>query len=78
MEIFAALYRICLSASAFAADKSSATQLIDLAKSNSAALREAITATFDPKTLTEGTAWAGHGPDFFFAVQAPSAALSFY
>ena len=63
---------ICLSASAFAADKSSATQLIDLAKSNSAALREAITATFDPKTLTEGTAWAGHGSDFFFAVQAPS------
>jgi enterochelin esterase-like enzyme len=63
---------ICLSASAFAADKSSATQLIDLAKSNSAALREAITATFDPKTLAEGTAWAGRGPDFFFAVQTPS------
>jgi enterochelin esterase-like enzyme len=61
-----------LSTSAFAADKSSATQLIDLAKSNSTTLREAITSTFDPKTLTEGTAWAGHGPDFFFAVQAPS------
>jgi enterochelin esterase-like enzyme len=63
---------VCLSASAFSADKSSASQLIDLAKSNSAALREAITATFDPKTLTEGTAWAGRGPDFFFAVQTPS------
>jgi enterochelin esterase-like enzyme len=61
-----------LSASAFAADKSSATQLSDLAKSNSAALREAITATFDTKTLTEGTAWAGRGPDFFFALQVPS------
>ena len=61
---------VCLMASAFAAEKRSAPQLIDLAKSNSAALQEAITASFDAKDLTEGTAWAGHGPDFFFAVQA--------
>jgi len=31
------------------------------------ALRDAITATFDEKDLKEGTAWAGHASDFFFA-----------
>jgi enterochelin esterase-like enzyme len=57
---------------AFAADKSNATQLVELAKSSSPALREAISATFDPKDLKEGTAWAGRGPDFFFVTQAQS------
>ena len=33
-------------------------------------LRDAIIATFDAKDLKEGTAWAGQGPDFFFATQA--------
>jgi len=33
-------------------------------------LRDAIPSTFDAKDLKEGTAWAGHGPDFFFAVQS--------
>ena len=37
-----------------------------------AGLREAIPATFDAKDLTGGTAWAGHGPDFFFAIQTGS------
>jgi enterochelin esterase family protein len=55
-----------------AAEKSNATQLIELAKSASPALREAITSTFDAKDLKEGTAWAGRGSDFFFAVQATS------
>ncbi len=49
-----------------------APQLIDLARSNSAGLRQAITASFDAKDLKEGTAWAGHGPDFFFATEASS------
>ncbi len=66
------LLATCLVASAFAAEKSSAPQLIELAKSNNAGLREAITATFDAKSLAEGTAWAGHGPDFFFAIQSES------
>jgi hypothetical protein len=39
----------------FAAEKLTAPQLIELAKSNSPALRDAITATFDPKELKEGT-----------------------
>jgi enterochelin esterase-like enzyme len=66
------LLAMCLVASAFAAEKSSAPQLIELAKSNNAGLREAITATFDAKSLAEGTAWAGHGPGFFFAIQSES------
>ena len=67
-----ALLCLCLLAPAFAAEKLSAPQLIDLAKSNKAGLRDAITATFDAKDLKEGTAWAGHGPDFFFAAEASS------
>jgi enterochelin esterase family protein len=65
-----ALLSLCLIATAHAADKLSAPQLIDLAKSNPAGLRDAITASFDAKDLKEGTAWAGHGPDFFFATEA--------
>lgn len=52
-----------------AADKLTATQLMALAKSASPGLADAITSTFDAKDLKEGTAWAGHGHDFFFAVQ---------
>jgi enterochelin esterase family protein len=55
---------------AYAADKLSAPQLIDRAKSNSSALDEAIHATFDAKDLKDGTAWTGAGPDFFFAIEA--------
>src|SRR5882762_360759 len=52
------------------AQKSTATQLIDLAKTPGPGLRDAITATFDATDLKEGTAWAGHGPDFFFALDS--------
>ena len=55
-----------------AAEKSTATQLIELAKSPGPALQSAITATFDSKDLKEGTAWAGRGPDFFFALESKS------
>jgi enterochelin esterase-like enzyme len=58
-----------------AAEKMTAPQLIDLAKSNSAGLPAAINRSFDAKDLKEGTAWAGHGADFFFATQAPSQPL---
>jgi enterochelin esterase family protein len=66
------LLSLGLLASAFATEKKSALQLIDLAKSNSASLREAIITSFEAKDLTDGTAWAGRGADFFFAVQALS------
>jgi enterochelin esterase-like enzyme len=69
--LFAAL--MSLASLAFAADKLSAPDLIALAKSHSAALSGAITATFAAKDLKDGTAWAGHGPEFFFAVESASA-----
>jgi len=58
--------------SALGAEKKSALQLIEIARSNSADLRSAVEATFDAKELKEGTAWAGHGSDFFFAMEAAS------
>ncbi|HYK40127.1 MAG TPA: alpha/beta hydrolase-fold protein [Candidatus Eremiobacteraceae bacterium] len=64
-----------LSPFATAADKSSALQLIELTKTPGPALRDAITATFDAKDLQEGSAWAGHGSDFFFATRATSIPL---
>ncbi len=67
-----ALLLLCFTTPAIAAEKMTAPQLIDLAKANSAGLRDAITASFDAKDLKEGTAWAGHGSDFFFATQASS------
>ncbi len=63
---------LLLITSAFAAEKLTAPQLAELAKSNTAALGPAIAATFDSKDLKEGTAWAGRGSDFFFATEAAS------
>jgi len=53
-----------------AAEKSTATQLVELAKAGSPSLPDAIASTFEAKDLKGGTAWAGRGSDFFFAVQA--------
>jgi enterochelin esterase-like enzyme len=63
---------VCLGQTQPAPQKPSATELVAMAKSKSPALANAITATFDAKDLKEGTAWAGHGPDFFFATEAAS------
>jgi enterochelin esterase family protein len=68
----AILLSLSVFASAFAAEKRSTQQLIDLANSHGAGLQEAITSSFDAKDLKEGTAWSGHGPDFFFALEATS------
>jgi enterochelin esterase family protein len=67
-----ALLAAALSANpaALAAEKMTAPQLIGLAQSHIAGLQDAITAAFSPKDLQEGTAWAGKGHDFFFAVQS--------
>ena len=46
-------------AQGFCVDKLTANQLIDLAKSKSSGLHDAITATFTDKDLKEGTAWCG-------------------
>jgi hypothetical protein len=52
-----------------APQKMQAPDLIALAKSGKPGLSAAITASFDAKALQDGTAWLGHGPDFFFAIQ---------
>ena len=67
-----ALLSVLLVLPAFAQQKLTAPQLIELAKSNDPGLRDAIIARFDAKDLKEGTAWAGRGPDFFFATEAAS------
>ena len=46
--------------------------MIELANAHSPSLQEAIAASFDAKDLKEGTAWSGHGPDFFFAIETAS------
>ncbi len=56
--------------SAAAAEKMSAPQLIELARSHSPKLADAIAASFSAKDLKDGTAWAGQGPDFFFVIEA--------
>lgn len=61
-----------LGSTAIPAEKSTATQLIELAKTNNLALKDAIANTFDTKELKDGTAWIGHGTDFFFAISATS------
>lgn len=66
------VFAMAISGRTCAAQKSNATELTALAKSNSRQLRDAITATFEAKDLREGTAWAGHGPDFFFVLNAPA------
>ena len=55
------------------AQKRSVPELTELATSHSPELRAAIEATFDAKDLKEGTAYLGRGPEFFFALEAPSA-----
>jgi enterochelin esterase-like enzyme len=67
-----ALFSLAFAVSSFGAEKSTAPQLIELAKSNNPSLHDAIIATFDAKDLKEGTAWAGRGPEFFFALESSS------
>jgi enterochelin esterase-like enzyme len=55
-----------------AADKLTTPQLIALASTNPGALPDAIRASMDAKDLQAGTAWLGHGPDFFFATESSS------
>ena len=55
------------------AQKRTAPELIELATSHSPELRASIEASFEARDLKEGTAWLGRGPEFFFAVEAPSA-----
>jgi enterochelin esterase-like enzyme len=66
---FSCLLCLAVVPSSLADEKRNASQLTELAKSANPQLREAIHSTFEAKDLKEGTAWAGRGPDFFFAVE---------
>jgi enterochelin esterase family protein len=61
-----------LLATAFAwgGEKRSATDLIAMVNQHSQDLPGAIKDSFDAKDLKDGKAWAGRGPDFFFAIEA--------
>jgi enterochelin esterase family protein len=66
------LMGIFAGAQSAAAEKLGAPELIALAQAHSPELRAGIEASFEAKDLKEGTAWAEHGPDIFFAVETPS------
>jgi enterochelin esterase family protein len=53
-----------------AAKKPTALELIAMSNAQDAKLPSAIAAAFDAETLKNGTAQAGHGGEFFFAVEA--------
>lgn len=65
---------LVLAASAAAADKVPNAQLIKMAKKDprSASFREALLATAGAGEIQKGTAFAGEGPDFLFAVESAS------
>ena len=67
----AAILLLFLASPILPADKMTAPELTALAASNPSALGAAIAATFDAKDLKAGTAWTGHGNDFFFAIDSP-------
>jgi enterochelin esterase-like enzyme len=52
------------------AEKLTAPQLIALANAKDPGLKAAVASTFADKDLKEGTAWSGHGEDFFFAIES--------
>ena len=49
-----------------------AIRLVELSTAHPEELRAAIEADFTPEALNDGTAWSGHGADFFFAVSTKS------
>jgi enterochelin esterase family protein len=67
------LFAVVMAPFAWSAEKLTAAQLVELAKAHDAGLRAGIEATFDAKKLEAGTAWAGHGSQFFFAVDSDAA-----
>jgi enterochelin esterase-like enzyme len=67
-----ALLLIFLALPAYGTDKLNAVQLTELAKSKDPKLGDAIRASIDAKDLKGGTAWLGHGAEFFFAIEAAS------
>jgi len=67
-----ALASLILLTTVSAAERMTAPRLIELSRSNPSGLRDAIGSTFTANDLKAGAAWAGHGADFFFAIQSTS------
>lgn len=65
----------CAADNPAAGKKLSVQELIGLSQTHNSGLRAAIEASFDAKDLKNGTAWAGQGPAFFFAVEAVAAPM---
>jgi enterochelin esterase family protein len=63
---------ILLATAAFAAEKVSAPELIRMSKTNSPGFRQALVASLGEEAIRKGTAFLGEGPDFIWAVEAPS------
>ena len=66
------LLLLFLAVTASAADRMTAPQLIDLARQHPARLREALVATLTAEAIATGTAVAGQGEHFVWAVDAAS------
>lgn len=63
-------FALLVAAVTFAADKPTTPQLIELARRHSAGLEEALRASLGDDKIKKGTAFAGEGPDFVFAIQS--------
>src|SRR5215212_7168008 len=61
---------LLLLAAAASAEKMTAPQLIEMAKKNSAGLKEALVESMGEANLKNGTAVLGRGENFIFAVEA--------
>jgi enterochelin esterase-like enzyme len=66
----AGVVAVVMTGAAMAGEKSTAIQLIEMAKANAPGLRDAIAASLDAKEMKEGTAWIARGPEYFFATDA--------
>jgi enterochelin esterase family protein len=67
------LILLAVGLTAWAAGKPSVPQVIEISRSRPAELRDALVAALDPGEIRKGTAVAGEGPDFVWAVESASA-----
>src|SRR5579862_833402 len=63
-------YAFLAAATAFAADRLTTPQLIEMAHHPSAGFEEALRTTLGDDKIKKGTAFAGEGAEFLFAVEA--------
>jgi len=61
---------LCIPLLAFAADKPTTSQLLEMAWHHSQGLDDALRATLGDDKIKKGTAFVGEGPDFVFAFES--------